>query len=115
MILQLEQAKLSLGELAYTVYNSLALTYKEALSDLEDLTGEHYETLNIIGGGSRNSLLNELTAKHTGKKIITGPTECTATGNIMMQMISAGEISDIKAGRQIVKNSFEIQAIKQQL
>ena len=105
--------RLTLGELAYVIYNSLALSYKESLTDLENITETKYETLNIIGGGSRNTLLNELTAKHTGKRIITGPTECTAIGNVMMQMISSGEISDINEGREIVRKSFNISELSQ--
>ena len=80
----------------------------ETLKALEEVTGEQYETLNIIGGGSKNMLLNELTMKYTGKKIITGPTEGTAIGNLMMQMIGGGDVKDVKEGRQIVKNSFDI-------
>ena len=67
--------ELSVGATAYCIFNSLAKGYAESLSALEALTGEKYNTLNIIGGGSKNMFLNELTAKYTGKKIITGPTE----------------------------------------
>ena len=64
--------------------------------------------VNIIGGGSQNQLLNRLTIRHTGKKLITGPTEGTAIGNLLMQMIGRGEICDIATGREIVKRSFDI-------
>ncbi|MDD6996004.1 MAG: rhamnulokinase family protein [Candidatus Borkfalkiaceae bacterium] len=100
--------KLSVGETAYVIYNNLARFYKQALSALEGVTGETYETLNIIGGGSKNNLLNELTARYTGKKIVTGPAEGTAIGNLMLQMVGCGEIADVKAGREIVKRSFDI-------
>ena len=82
-----------------------------ALKALEEVTGEKYETLNIIGGGSKNGFLNELTAKYTGKKIVTGPTEGTAIGNLMMQMVGGGDIADVAEGRQIVKASFDIAAL----
>ena len=72
------------------------------------LTGEKYNTLNIIGGGSKNMFLNKLTAKYTGKKIITGPTEGTAIGNFIMQMVGAGEISSVAEGRKVVRASFDI-------
>ena len=75
---------------------------------MEEVTGETYETLNIIGGGSQNKLLNALTAKETGKKIITGPAEGTAIGNLMMQMIGCGDIKDVAEGRKIVKDSFDV-------
>ncbi len=100
--------RLTLGEIAYCVYNSLALDYKESLCALEALTGERYETLNIIGGGSKNTLLNEMTARYTGKRIITGPAEGTAIGNLMMQMIGRGDIPSVEEGRRIVARSFDI-------
>ncbi|MBQ3221428.1 MAG: rhamnulokinase [Clostridia bacterium] len=100
--------QLSVGEMAFVIYNNLAKFYDTSLKALEAVTGEKYETLNIIGGGSKNALLNELTAKYTGKKIITGPAEGTAIGNLMMQMVGAGEIASVKAGREIIKASFDI-------
>lgn len=90
------------------IYESLAESYRQAIEDLEANTGKVYQTLNIIGGGSRDAFLNELTAKATGKRIITGPVEATAIGNMIMQMIGAGEIENISAARKIIKNSFEI-------
>ena len=99
---------LSVGEMAYVIYNNLAKYYDLSLKALEEVTGEKYETLNIIGGGSKNGFLNELTKKYTGKRIIAGPAEGTAIGNLMMQMIGAGDVADLKAGRKIVKDSFDI-------
>lgn len=99
---------LSVGERAYVIFNNLAKYYAKSLSALENVTGERYQTLNIIGGGSKNALLNELTAKYTGKKIITGPTEGTALGNLMMQMVGAGEITSVAEGRAYIKRSFDI-------
>ena len=100
--------KLSVGEMAYTIYHNLARYYDLALKELEAVTDEKYETLNIIGGGSKNMLLNEMTMEYTGKKVITGPAEGTAIGNLMMQMVGCGDIKDVKEGRQIIKNSFDI-------
>ena len=103
--------ELSLGETAYVIYNNLARSYAIAIKDLEKITGDKYATLNIIGGGSKNDFLNELTAKYTGLKIIAGPSECTAIGNILMQMIGCSDVENINAGREIVKNSFDIKEI----
>ena len=103
--------ELSVGEMAYVVYSNLAKSYKQAMEDLEGITKQKYDTLNIIGGGSKNTLLNELTAKYTGRKIITGPAEGTAIGNLLMQMVGAGDLNSIADGRKIVKNSFEINEI----
>lgn len=100
--------KLTVGEMAYVIYNNLARYYHSSLQALEGVTGEKYDTLNIIGGGSKNMLLNELTMEYTGKKIITGPAEGTAIGNLMMQMVGSGEVESVTAGREIVKNSFDI-------
>lgn len=94
------------------IYDSLAKSYAEAIEELERNTGKTYKTLNIIGGGSRDTLLNELTAKATGKKIITGPVEATAIGNLIMQMSGAGEIKDLAEARRIIKKSFDIKEVK---
>lgn len=94
-----------------TVYDSLALSYEQAVGELEKNTGAEYSYINIIGGGCRDGLLNELTAEATGKKIITGPIEATATGNIAMQMISEGAIADIPSAREIIRNSFDIKEV----
>jgi rhamnulokinase len=100
--------ELTVGEMAYVIYNNLARYYDVALKALEEVTGEKYDTLNIIGGGSNNRFLNELTMKYTGKQIIAGPAEGTAIGNLMMQMIGAGDIADVKEGREIITRSFDI-------
>ena len=99
---------LTVGEMAYAIYHNLARYYDLALKELEAVTGEKYQTLNIIGGGSKNMLLNEMTMEYTGKKVITGPAEGTAIGNLMMQMVGCGDIADVKEGRSIIKNSFDI-------
>lgn len=103
---------LTLGECIYVVYNSLAENYGESLRALEKLTGETYETLNIIGGGSRDGFLNELTAKATGKRIITGPTEGTALGNLIMQMVGRGDLKNVAEGRAVMRRSFDIKEVK---
>ena len=100
--------ELPVGEMAYVIFNNLAKYYDASLKALEGVTGETYETLNIIGGGSKNMLLNELTMQYTGKKIITGPTEGTAIGNLMMQMVGAGEMDSVADGRAYIKRSFDI-------
>ena len=103
--------ELSVGETAYCIFNSLAKDYACSLKDLEEMTGEKYDTLNIIGGGSKNVLLNQLTKIHTKKRIITGPAEGTAIGNLLMQMVGASAIASVQEGRNIIKKSFDIQEI----
>lgn len=113
----IEEIKSALGKnlntatLLRVIYDSLAKSYADAICELERNVGKTYKTLNIIGGGCRDSLLNELTAKSTGKKIITGPVEATAIGNLIMQMIGAGDIEDISAARKIIKKSFPLTVI----
>lgn len=104
--------EMDVGEIAYCVFNSLAKCYAESIAQLEELTGERYEKLHIIGGGSKNGLLNELTAQRTGKKVITGPTEGTAIGNIIMQMIGTGELKNLQEARRIIKKSFDIEEVR---
>ena len=94
------------------IYDSLALSYAEAIKELERNTGKTYSTLNIIGGGSRDGFLNELTAKATGKKVIIGPAEATAIGNLIIQMISVGELKDLTEARRIIKKSFDIKEVQ---
>ena len=103
--------ELNVGETAYVIYNNLAKYYAISLDALENLTGEKYDTLNIIGGGSKNELLNELTKEKTGKRIIAGPAEGTAIGNILMQMVGTGTCASIKEGREIIKKSFDIKEV----
>ena len=100
--------ELTVGEMAYVIYNNLARYYDIALKALEEVTGETYDTLNIIGGGSKNGFLNELTKKYTGKQIIAGPAEGTAIGNLMMQMVGGGDIASVAEGREIITRSFDI-------
>ncbi|HQB31888.1 MAG TPA: FGGY-family carbohydrate kinase, partial [Erysipelotrichaceae bacterium] len=67
-------------------YNSLALSYKQAIEELENNTGKSYQKLYIVGGGAKNHFLNQLTEKATGKKVVALPIEATAIGNLKIQM-----------------------------
>ena len=100
--------KLGIASRMRIIYDSLAKSYADAIAELEHNTGKKYKTINIIGGGCRDTLLNELTAEVTGKRVIAGPVEATAIGNIIMQMIGAGDLPDLKSAREEVKKSFEV-------
>jgi len=104
----------SIGELTFCVYQSLANSYNIAVDELEALTGEQYDKICIIGGGSQNIYLNELTAKACNRTVTAGPAEGTAAGNILVQMIANGELAGLEEARQLVKNSFEIITYKSQ-
>lgn len=96
------------GELACCIYSNLAIIYAIAIKELETITEKPIEQFHIIGGGARNDFLNQLTADMSGKAVYAGPIEATATGNLLMQMIAAKEVKNIKEARQVVRNSFPI-------
>lgn len=89
----------TVGELVMCVYSNLALAYAHEWTILENLIGHKLDVLHIVGGGSNVKLLNQLTADVIGKPVIAGPGEATAFGNIMVQMITSGELQDLKEAR----------------
>ncbi len=112
MILEVKEAvghNLEIKDLIKVVYNSLVASYKKAILELENNIGLTYKTLNIIGGGSQDKLLNALTAKETKKTVITGPVEATAIGNLIIQMLGVKVVKDLKEAKNIIKNSFELE------
>ena len=97
------------GEVMQCIYNSLTQDYRRAIETLQTLTGKTYTSLNIVGGGSQDQYLNQLTANATGLPVFAGPTEGTALGNLMVQFIHAGIFADLAEARAAIKRSFEIQ------
>ncbi len=93
---------------AYTraILESLALKYRAVLESLEEITGRRFREIRIIGGGSRNRLLNQFTADATGRTVIAGPVEATALGNVAMQMLATGAASSLEEARAIIERSF---------
>ena len=89
------------------VYESLALKYRVALDQLVGLTGRRVERLHIIGGGSQNRLLDQMTADATGRVVIAGPVEATALGNAVVQFITLGELSDVAQARAILHDTMD--------
>ncbi|MDR1703160.1 MAG: rhamnulokinase [Clostridiales bacterium] len=96
------------GQLAASVYNSLAVCYRDTALNLEKLTGKNYEATHIVGGGSSAEYLNRLTARYTGKTVFAGPAEATAVGNLLAQMIAGKDFSDLRAARACVRRSFGV-------
>ena len=82
------------GQVMQCVYNSLSADYGRAVRQLETLTGRTFTSLNIVGGGSQDDYLNQMTADATGLTVFTGPTEGTALGNLLVQLLAAGEFAD---------------------
>lgn len=106
-----QQIPNSVGEIVLCVYQSLAKCYATAVEQLEQISGNKYDTINIVGGGCQNDLLNKLTAKHTKRKVVAGPIEATAIGNIMSQMLASGQLGCLEDGKKLIKNSFDIKEI----
>ena len=101
----------TLGQLLKCVYRSLAVCYRDAIRQLEVLTGKQFTAIHIVGGGSNADYLNRLTAEATGLPVYAGPTEGTALGNLMAQMIATGEFENLSAARAAVRESFEIKEV----
>ncbi len=89
----------TVGEMMLCVYRSLAYCYKSEITRLSQITGKTYTSINIVGGGSKDKFLNELTEQATGLKVYAGPTEGTAIGNLIVQFIAAGIFKDLAEAR----------------
>ena len=101
-------APVDLPQLLACVYHSLVDCYQKAIKNLEVLCDRKFTSINIVGGGSKNELLNQMTADATGLPVYAGPTEGTALGNLLIQMIVAGEFKDLAEARKVVRESFKI-------
>ena len=107
----LGKPNLPIEDVLSSVYHSLANSYNEAVKVIENISQKKVDLINIIGGGSKDAYLNTLTREYTGKKILVGPTEATATGNIIAQLMFADKNLTLQNAREIVKKSFEIYEI----
>jgi rhamnulokinase len=88
---------------------SLAFKYRLVLHNLEHLIGRPIEKIRVIGGGSRNRLLNQMTADATGRSVLAGPAEATAIGNVAIQILATGGATSLSDARNIVDRSFPIE------
>jgi len=103
-----QPAPMSIGEHIRCVYESLALNYRMALNQLEDITRTSYGRVHVIGGGSRNRVLNQMTADSTNRRVVSGPSEAAAIGNGAVQYIALGVLDDIWDARRTLLGSEEI-------
>ena len=94
------------GAYVRCVLESLALKYRLIVRDLEQVCGRHIDQIRVIGGGSKNRLLNQFTADATGRRVLAGPAEATALGNVAIQILATGEASSLPEVRAIVDRSF---------
>ena len=98
------------GALVRCALESLALKYAVVLDQLEQLTGQAIQVVHVVGGGSRNQLLNQLTAAACGRPVIAGPVEATAFGNGLLQIRATGGLSSLAEIRSVVRNSTELRS-----
>ena len=96
------------GQTVRCALEGVALKYRWVLERLENLLGKRVDPIHIVGGGTQNKLLSQLTADATQRPVITGPIEATATGNLLVQAVALGEIGSIAEAREIVSRSFDV-------
>ncbi len=101
------------GQIARCLLEGLALKYRWVMERLERLLGSdqqphHLDTIHIVGGGTQNRLLSQFAADATQRRVVTGPVEATATGNLLVQALALGEIASLDEARQVVRDSFEV-------
>ncbi len=95
------------GQIVRCALESLALRFRAALEQLEEITGRRLSPIHIVGGGCRNALLNQFAADATGRPVVAGPVEATAMGNIIVQAMARGYVASLQEGRDLVRRSVE--------
>lgn len=100
------------GSIMRVILEGLVLKYRLILERLERILGTELRPLHIVGGGTQNKLLNQLTADATGREVLTGPVEATALGNVLMQLLALGEIKSFEEGRDLIRRSFPIETFE---
>ncbi|HSW45229.1 MAG TPA: FGGY-family carbohydrate kinase, partial [Phycisphaerae bacterium] len=103
-----QQVPGSPGEFVRVCLESLAMSYRRVIARMEECAGRKLELIHAVGGGIQNRQLCQWAADATGRPVIAGPVEATATGNIAIQAIATGVLADLKAARQLVRQSFEL-------
>lgn len=103
-----QQVPETIGEVATVVYQSLAECYVRTIEEIEDLSGELFDTIHIVGGGAHVDYLNKLTAGRSGCRVAAGPGEATAIGNLVAQMLKAEVFKDLQEARSYIYESFSV-------
>jgi rhamnulokinase len=96
------------GAVVRCALEGLALRYRYVLERLEELLGKRLDTIHVVGGGSQNTLLCQLTADACDRPVVAGPVEATALGNVLVQMLGLGLLKSLAEGRAVVRQSFEV-------
>lgn len=99
----------TVGEVVRCIYESLSLKYRMTAASIEELMGKKAKMIYVVGGGTKDAFLSQMTADACGVSVSAGPGEATAIGNLMMQAIAAGEVADLHEAREVVSASFEPQ------
>jgi rhamnulokinase len=97
------------GAVLRCAIESLAMKIRYVLGMCEDLAGGRLETIHIVGGGTKNRQLCQATADACGRRVVAGPDEATATGNLMMQAVAAGDVGSIAEAREVIRRSFPLE------
>ena len=103
-----QRAPEGVAAMCRTILESLALRYRQVLESLESLLGRRLERIHIVGGGSRNQVLNQFVADATARVVVAGPGEATAAGNVIVQAIGSGLLKDVGEARQLIRRSFPL-------
>lgn len=104
----------TVGQLVRCIYESLALKYRLALTQISQCTGKKFDVLHLMGGGTKDGFLCELSAESLGIPVIAGPIEATALGNIILQLIALGEIESIEEGRKIIRDTEKVKVFQRE-
>lgn len=105
----------TVGQTVRCALEGVALKYRWVLERLESLLDKKLETIHIVGGGTQNKLLSQLTADATQRQVVTGPIEATAIGNLLVQAVALGHIGSLEEAREVVRRSFEVQTFEPDL
>lgn len=97
------------GAVLRCALDSLAMKFRQVLGMCEDLVGGRLETIHIVGGGTKNRQLCQAAADACGRRVVAGPVEATATGNVMMQAVAAGDVGSIAEARDVIRRSFAVE------
>ncbi len=107
-----QPAPATVGEISRAILESLALRYRQVLEAIESVLERRFPVIHIVGGGSRNEVLNQFVADATGRTVIAGPSEATAIGNVLIQAIGSGAISGLDEARAVVRRSFPTRVVQ---
>lgn len=102
------------GAVLRAALEGLALRFRQVLAMCEELNGTRIETIHIVGGGTKNRQLCQFTADACGRRVVAGPVEATATGNLMLQAVAAGDVGSIADARDVIRHSFPVEEYEPQ-